>query len=272
MGQLDGKVCVVTGAASGIGQQVAIALAIEGAHIVVLARDGVRMVGGVEAVKEAAGATARVDGVDCDFASLSSIRKAAASVRSNFGKVHLLVHNMATFHKARRTSADGYELGFAINNLAPFVLSNLLAEPLAAAAPSRIVMMTMTTSTPMNFDDPQSLAHYDAAKVLEMTKGAEQYTVRSLARRLEGKGVAVVAVDPGLSRAELHTETPPLATRFLSSEPSPGVSATLSACLDKKWKSGDFVDARGNKASFPAFVDDAACERLWALNEKLAAA
>jgi NAD(P)-dependent dehydrogenase (short-subunit alcohol dehydrogenase family) len=272
MGQLTGKVCLVTGAASGIGQQMAIELAKQGATVVVSARDVERARGAAEAVLAAVGPGAKVDSLACDLASVASIRAAAAQFSARYGELHLLVNNAAVYSGKRRLSADGYELGFAVNNLAPFLLTNLLLGELRAAAPSRVVMMTMPTKTPIDFEDPQSEKSYKPLKALQMTKGCEQYTTVELARRLEGTGVSVVAVSPGLTQSKLPSEAPlPLRIVFklFGKAPVDGARVPLSACLDAKWESGVFVSDKGGVESYPAFIDHASTQRLWDLNARL---
>lgn len=270
---LNEKVCVVTGAASGIGQMMAAELARQGATVVVSARDEARAKGAVEDVRRLAGPSAKVEPLACDLASMASIRKAAAECLARFPKIHLLVNNAAVFNAVRRTSADNLELGFAVNNLAPFMLTNLLLPALKAAAPSRVVMMTMPTKTPVDFDDPQATKSFVAMKRFEMTKGCHQYLTRELAKRLEGTNVSVVTVNPGLTKSKLPTEAAlplRLVFKLFGKTPEQGAKVPLSACLDEKWKSGSFVDDKGRPATFPAFMDDASCKRLWDLDAQIA--
>lgn len=271
---MKGKVCIVTGAASGIGQQMAIELAKKGATVVVGARNAERVDAAVREVRAASGAGDTVQGIVCDLASLASIRSAADELRARFPKIHLLVNNAAVFNGTRRVSADGFELGFAVNNLGPFTLTNLLLGALEAGAPSRVVMMTMPTSHPVDFDDLQSEKKYSALKTLQMTKGCEQYITKELVKRLAGKGVSVVCVSPGLTQSKLPSEAPlplRLVFKLFGKTPEKGARIPLSACLDEKWESGQFVDDKGRPAKYPAFIDDASAARLWDVNEKLAA-
>jgi NAD(P)-dependent dehydrogenase (short-subunit alcohol dehydrogenase family) len=183
------------------------------------------------------------------------------------------VNNAAVFNKERRTSRDGLELGYAVNTLAPFVLSNLLLDALRAGAPSRIVNLTMAPTEPLDFDDLQSEKRYSAVQALKTTKAGHQYLTRALARRLEGTEVRVVTVNPGLTQSKLPTEAPlylRLAFRLFGKTPAAGARVPLSACVDDRWRSGAFVSDKGVEAPMPAFVDDASSERLWATNAALA--
>ncbi len=272
MSELTGKVCLVTGSASGIGQAMAAELARQGATVVASARDAERAESAAEAVRRQAGPGAKVEALACDLASVASIRAAAADLSARHPRLHLLVNNAAVFNGTRRVSADGFELGFAVNNLAPFLLTNLLLGSLKAAAPSRVVMMTMPTKTPVDFDDPQNERGYKPMKAFEMTKGCEQYLAVELARRLEGSGVSVVAVNPGLTKSKLPTEAPlplRLVFKLFGKTPAKGALVPLSACLDQKWPSGTFVSDKGKPAEYPAFIDATSAKRLWDLDAKL---
>ena len=270
---LDGKVCVVTGAASGIGQQMCVELARQGATVIAVARDEARAAGAVEEIKKLAGGAGKVEPLACDVSSIASLKKAAAELTARHPKLHLLVNNAAVFAKSRRLSPDGLELGFAVNTLAPFVLSRLLLDALKAGGHSRIVNMTMPTKAPMNFDDLQSEKKYASIGGLQMTKGGSQYLTRGLAKRLAGSDVRVLCVTPGLTQSKLPSEAPfPLRLIFklFGKTPQRGAVVPLSVCLDDQWKSGQFVDEKGRNAEYPSFIDAAACDRLWNETAKLA--
>ncbi|HLB10297.1 MAG TPA: SDR family NAD(P)-dependent oxidoreductase, partial [Gemmatimonadaceae bacterium] len=135
---MEGKVCVVTGATAGIGRETALALARLGATVVIVARDAARSARTVDEI-EAAVANAKVDVVLADFASLAAVRSAAAEIGRRYRAVHVLVNNAGLANKLRTLSADGFELTFAVNHLAPFLLTRELLPLLRASEPSRIV-------------------------------------------------------------------------------------------------------------------------------------
>ncbi len=270
---MNGDVCVVTGSASGIGQQLCIELAKRGATVVAAARDEARAAEAVKAIVAAAGPGAKVEPLGCDVSSLESMKRACAQVRERHPKVKLLVNNAAVFNKERRTSKDGLELGYAVNALAPFVMSNLLLESLKAGAPSRIVNMTMAPTQALDFDDLQFERKYSALKALQSTKSGHQYLTVQLARRLEGTGVTVVTVNPGLTQSKLPSEAPlPLrwVFRLFGKTPADGAKVPLSACLDQKWSSGTFISDKGAVLPMPGFVDEASSQRYWEANSRIA--
>jgi NAD(P)-dependent dehydrogenase (short-subunit alcohol dehydrogenase family) len=264
---LQGKVCVVTGAASGIGQQMAIELAKQGAHVVAVARDDARAQEAARAIGNGA------EGVACDIASIASIKRAAGEINKRHPKIHLLVNNAAVFNKERRTTGDGLELGYAVNTLAPFLFSTLLLDALKAGAPSRIVNMTMPTKNPLSFDDLQAEKSFKALPRFEATKGGHQYLTKELARRVAGTNVSVVCVTPGLTQSKLPSEAPlplRLVFKLFGKTPSKGALVPLSVCLDDKFKSGIFVDDKGHETAYPAFIDDAAAAKLYEINTQIA--
>ncbi len=270
---MNGEVCVVTGAASGIGQQICIELAKQGATVVAAARDEARAAEAVKAIIAAAGAGAKVEPLACDVASLDSMKKACAALKARHPKLHLLVNNAAVFNVERRTSKDGLELGYAVNSLAPFVMSNLLLDALKAGAPSRIVNMTMAPTQPLDFDDLQMEKKYSALKALQSTKSGHQYLTYLLAKKLEGTQVTVVTVNPGLTQSKLPSEAIlplRLVFKLFGKTPAKGAVVPLSACLDAKWQSGTFISDKGAPLPMPAFIDPASSQRYWETNQKLA--
>jgi NAD(P)-dependent dehydrogenase (short-subunit alcohol dehydrogenase family) len=270
---MNGKVCVVTGAASGIGQQLCIELAKQGAVVVAAARDEARAAEAVKAIVAAAGPSAKVEPLACDVSSLASMKRACASLTARHPTLHLLVNNAAVFNKERRTSADGFELGYAVNALAPFVMSTLLLDALKAGAPSRIVNMTMAPTQPLDFDDLQLEKKYSPLKALQSTKSGHQYLTAALAKRLEGTGVTVVTVNPGLTQSKLPSEAPlplRLVFKLFGKTPANGAKVPLSACLDAKWTSGAFISDKGAPLPMPSFIEDAAARRYMETNAKLA--
>ena len=263
---LNGKVCVVTGAASGIGQQMAIELAKRGATVVAVARTEAR-------AKEAAAAIGNgAEALACDVASIKSLDAATKTLLARHTKIDLLVNNAAVFNKERRTTVDGLELGYAVNTLAPYMFATRLLDALKAAGNARVVNMTMPTKEPLRFDDLQAEKKFVALARFTATKGGHQYLTKALAKKLAGSGVSVVTVTPGLTQSKLPSEAPlplRLVFRLFGKTPAKGAQVPLSACLDAKWKSGTFIDDKGRETAYPDFIDDAASARLFDENEAI---
>ena len=192
-----GKVCLVTGASSGIGHEIAKALARTGATVVTVSRGGGR---GDEMTSQIRRETnnSEVTFMPADLSSMSEVRDLAARFKARFERLDVLVNNAGVFMSERQLTEDGYEKTFALNHLAPFLLTHLLMEPLVKSAPARIV----TTSSKgesfgkMHFDDLM-LEDYGGWKAYGQSKLANLLFTYELSRRLSGTGVTANAFHPG---------------------------------------------------------------------------
>jgi NAD(P)-dependent dehydrogenase (short-subunit alcohol dehydrogenase family) len=196
--RLDGKVAVVTGGSSGIGQFTALGLARMGAAVVITARDPKRL------VETAAWLRAQVPGADveaeqADFASLKSVRAMAARIAERHPRLDLLVNNAGLVMARRTVTEDGFEAIFQINHLAPFLLTDLLLPALKAAGNARIVTVASNASlrSTIDFDDLQLEKGWGPMKVYGRSKLMNILFTVELARRLDGTGITVNALHPG---------------------------------------------------------------------------
>ena len=203
LSDLTGRICVVTGATRGIGRATAEGLAALGATVVLVCRraqDGADVADGITA---AGGQPPTV--VRCDLASRASIRAAAGDIASRHPRLHVLINNAGVILRARELTVDGFEMQFAVNHLAYFLFTNLLLEPLKRGSPSRIVNISSGAHQGgrIDFDALQSEKRYEPIRVYSMTKLANLLFTYELARRLEGSGVTVNAVHPGVIATRL---------------------------------------------------------------------
>lgn len=199
MGQMDGKVALVTGGTSGIGKAIATGLAREGAHVVLPVRDPRRAVAALDDIR-AKVPGAKLETIRCDLSSQASIREAAKEFLSKHPKLDVLVNCAGVFVKEKTLTDDGIEKTFAVNYLAYFLLTNLLLEPLKRAAPSRIVNVSSRyTGAKLDLDDitreKQKYSYMGATPPTMLTR--VMFTVE-LAERLKGTGVVVNTLHPGL--------------------------------------------------------------------------
>jgi len=277
---LAGQVAVVTGASSGIGLEMARGLASRGATVLAVSRGGGR---GSQVVEELRGATGNADVhfLPADLSSLADVRDVAASVRDRTDRVDLLLNNAGAFFAQRRTTADGYEATFALNHLAPFLLTHLLAEPLLRSAAARVVSTASEASRAarLRLDDPMLERGYSGWAAYGQSKLANLAFTTALARRLEATRVTANAFHPGFvdsgfgSGRTLMNRLVRLAARLFARTPEKGADTGLylATSPDVADVSGAYyADRRPITPKAPA-RDRETTERLWALSERLVA-
>jgi len=202
------RVCVVTGATRGIGWATALELATLGAEVVLVGRDERRLADVRDELQRAAGGR-RVHAVRADFASLDSVRAAGAEIAERWPAMHVLINNAGVNASRRTESADGHELTFAVNHLAPFLLTELLVPSLERGAPSRVVNVASVFAhfARVAFDDLEfERRRYDPTRAYNQSKLATVMFTLDLADRLAGTGVTANCVFPGLAATDLMRE------------------------------------------------------------------
>jgi NAD(P)-dependent dehydrogenase (short-subunit alcohol dehydrogenase family) len=196
---MEGKVALVTGAASGIGKATSLGLARAGASVVLLVRNAGR---GEQAQEDllASAPGAKLEVLECDLASQSSIRNASRRFCAGHDRLDVLVNAAGVFVKERTLTADGFELTLATNYLSYFLLTHELLPLLRASAPARVVNVASKYGrSKIDFDDLQKLkTPYSYLKSTPQTMLARVLFTQELASRLAGTGVVVNAVHPGL--------------------------------------------------------------------------
>jgi len=195
---MQGRVCIVTGANSGIGKATALGLAQMGATIVMICRNQIKG----EEVQNEIKAKSGNDAVDLMFADLSlqeSIRQLAENFQQHYQQLHVLINNAGGVNLSRRETVNGLEMTFAVNYLAPFLLTNLLLDKLKASAPSRIVNVSSEShqSGYIKIDDLQLEKGYRFMRAYGQSKLALVLFTYELARRLQGTGVTANCLHPG---------------------------------------------------------------------------
>lgn len=277
---MTGKVVLVTGANSGIGKETARELARRGARVVMTARDPVRGEAALEEVRATTGGEA--DLLLLDFASLASVRDAAAEYRARYGRLDVLVNNAGLVLGERRVTADGYEMTFQVNHLGPFLLTNLLLDLLRASAPARVVNVTSAAHRSvrgLDFDDLMATRRYRAMEAYARSKLANILFTVELARRLDGTGVTANAVHPGSVATGFGRDGDTsgllafglrLAAPFMK---SPGRGARgpvwLASAPELEGVSGQYFAGTRRRTPSRAARDPAAAARLWEVSERL---
>lgn len=274
---LTGRICVVTGATRGIGRPVAVGLAKLGAQLILVCRrqeDGADV---AAAITAAGGRDAEV--VVADLASQASIRKAAGEIVSRHDRLHVLVNNAGVILRERQVTVDGFETQFAVNHLAYFLLSHLLLDALRRGAPSRIVNVSSGAHQGgrIDFDALQSERRYDPIRVYSMTKLANLLFTKQLARQLEGSGVTVNAVHPGVVATRLlatFLNVPVVGgtiARAFGAKPEKGAETIIQLASAPELASvtGAYFAGGQQSRSSPASYDEAVARRLWEVSAEL---
>lgn len=267
---MNPKICLVTGANRGIGKAAAMALAERGATVVLACRDRER---GAAAQAEiiAASGNRSVDLLPVDLSEQKSIRALAAAFAGKYERLDVLIHVAGVYKGARETTADGLETMFAVNHLGPFLLTNLLLEQLKAGGrenSARVVVVAAPSTSALNFDDLQGAQNFKPLQAFGASKMANLLFTYELARRLEGSGVTVNAVHPGLVKTELMGESPFL-LRFLlgliSAPPKKAGEALADLALSPAFEgqSGKFFSGGKETRSNAYSHDPQNQSRLW---------
>jgi NAD(P)-dependent dehydrogenase (short-subunit alcohol dehydrogenase family) len=273
---MNGKTCLVTGATSGIGEATARGLAGLGAHVLVHGRDGDKCERVVQAIR-AATRNNSVEPILADFRSLADVRAMAEHVNSTVERLDVLVNNAGTMTPGRRLTSEGLDETFAVNHLAPFLLTNLLLPKIKASRPARIVNVSsmLHRMARLNLSDLPVEGPHDWMRGYSRSKLALVLFTRSLARRLAGSGVVANSLHPGtiLSRepsgwlGRLLVQT--LLRFMLSPDEGARTSLYLATSLEAAEVSGVyFTKCAPVAASRNALADDVA-ERLWQVSAKL---
>lgn len=198
--------CVVTGASSGIGKEIARNLAYFGATVVMACRDRTRGSAALEEIVADSG-NDRVSLMIVDLSSLVSIRTFARNLVAGGSPIHLLVNNAACVAHSRRTSVDGIELTWATNVLAYFALTNLLVPTLRRSAPARVLHVASTYARGLDLSDVQfEKRRYSGLRAYAQSKQADRMIAWRLAAMLPAKEVSVHACHPGLVASGLYRE------------------------------------------------------------------
>lgn len=263
---MSGRVCVVTGANAGMGKETARALAALGASVVMVCRDRTRGEAAAQEIR-AQHPNADVTVAIADFASLASVRACADELLAAHDRIHVLVNNAGVLMDHREESADGYEVTFAVNYLAPFVFSYRLLPALKRSAPARIVNVVSGAHRmgKLNFDDLQSTAGFNGFRgAYAQSKLALVMFTYDLARELEGTGVTVNAADPGGTKTQ--TKMPGLFALFRlffqSAEKGAETTVWAASAPELQTVTGKYFNKKREKRSAPASYDETTRKRL----------
>ena len=265
------RIAIVTGASSGIGLYTAIGLAHSGMRVVMAGRDRAR----TEAARRFVAERTKSDQVAialADFSSLAAVRRLADEFLSTGDRLDLLVNNAGLMSPRYRLSADGFELTFAVNHLAPFLLTNLLLDRLEASAPARIVNVASEAHRGHRLDLAELARPRDwgPLKAYGRSKLCNILFTRELAARLESSGVVATCLHPGVvatgigQRGGMTELVWRLAKPFMKSpEKGAETSLFLATVLDPAPFHGGYVIGKSLAHPDPTALDRGLGRRLW---------
>lgn len=277
---MDGKVVVLTGGTSGIGQVAAIELSRRGAKIVLIARDQAR------AADALAGITKAGPGVEhraflADLASIADTRRVAAEIAAAEPHIDVLINNAGALFNRRQLSPDGLEMTFALNHMAYFVLTEGLKRTLVQSPPARVVNTASGAhrAATLDLDDLQSERRYAGFAVYSRSKLCNILFNRELARRLKGTGVTSNCLHPGFAATRFGDRSGGLVQSLMpiaklgaiSPEKGAETIVYLASSPDVGAVSGEYFYKCAPDTPSPQAQDDAMASRLWAESERLAA-
>ena len=274
---MQGKHVVITGPTAGIGRVCALRFAEAGASLTLLCRNPEKATALQQDIVAAGGDSPRV--IITDMASLASVREAAEQILAAGKPIDVLLNNAGLVNTHRRVTGDGFEETFAVNHLAPFLLTGLLLPAIKRAESARIVNVASDAHQfvrGMGFDDLQAEQKYKTFKVYGRSKLANILFTRELARRLEGSTVTTNCLHPGAVATGIGTQNggffatiiPALLKPFFRT-PERGAETSIYLCTSEDVagaSGGYYVDCKLTDPK-PWGRDDDAARELWSYSE-----
>jgi NAD(P)-dependent dehydrogenase (short-subunit alcohol dehydrogenase family) len=275
---LEGKICLVTGSTSGIGKVTARELAKQGATVVLVSRTRAKGEATQTEITQATG-NPHLELLVADLSLLADVRRLASEFQHTNSHLHLLVNNAGCAYPTRTLTSEGLEATLVVNYLAPFLLTELLLYTLKASAPARIVNVSSAqhANAHIDFDNLQGEKKYGNLSTYNQAKLAVLLWTYELARRLEGTGVTVNALHPGITATNFPSGmTGVLAWGMKLSKPflltpEKGAQTTLYLATSPEVEGVTgkyFVKSQETKSSNGSY-DQTVGSRLWEVNEQL---
>jgi len=274
---MNGKTVLITGGTGGIGRAAAIGLASMGARVGITGRDRARAEAAAAAIVRESGNPAVAVFV-ADMSSQAEVRRLADEVLAAYPRLDVLLNNVGGFWAHRHETADGLERTFALNHLAPFLLTSLLLERLKASAPARVVTVASGAQSmgKIDFEDLMGERKYSGQTAYNQSKLANVMFTYELARRLEGTGVTATALHPGVTSTAFSAEDPALGLlvavmRPFMKSPARGAETPvyLASSLEAEGVTGKYFANRKPKKSQASSYDAATTARLWSVSADL---
>src|SRR5437870_5652085 len=275
---MAGRICMVTGANSGIGKATAAGLAEMGSTVILVCRNREKGEAALSEIKEKSGNNS-LDLMLADMSSMQSVRQLANEFRRKHDRLHVLVNNAGLFMLRRTTTGDGLETTFEVDYLSHFLLAGLLIDLLKAGAPSRLVELSSVAhyNAHIDFDDLQGEKGYGGWKAYSQATLAQVLFTYELARTLKGTVVTANCLHPGAVATNIWSR--PLGRagfimkllRLFMMGPEGGAKTPiyLASSPDVEGVSGKYFTNKREKESSKESNDEQVARRLWLVSEEL---
>jgi retinol dehydrogenase-14 len=275
---MGNRIVLITGATSGIGKETARALVEKGFQVILVSRNEAKLKKTSVELEKSSKNTS-IDTILCDLSSQESIRQLSDTIHTKYDRIDVLINNAGLIIAPRRTTVDGLEYTFALNHLGYFLLTGLLLDLLKAGKSARIVNVSSRAHQRghIYFEDLMLEKNYTAMKAYSQSKLANVLFTYELAGRLEGTGITVNCLHPGVVRSNFGMELPGLMkTAMLIARPfflSPSQGAQTSIYLASSSGvadiTGKYFVKKQEVSSSPESYDEDIARRLWEVSEEL---
>jgi NAD(P)-dependent dehydrogenase (short-subunit alcohol dehydrogenase family) len=268
MKSINGMTILVTGSTDGIGKLTATILAEKGAHVLIHGRNMQKLTRVVNEIKLKS-KNPEVEGYNADFNALTNVKKLATELLEKYPTLDVLLNNAGIgLTGERKVSQDGYELRFAVNYLAPFLLTNLLIPILKKTRSSRIINVASIGQHSLDFNDIMLEEHYDPRRAYRQSKLALIMFSFMLAEKLKDAKISVNALHPG---TYLDTKMVREAgiTPFGRAESGADAEVYLATSNDLEGVTGDFYDGKSRSRALDQAYNRQARMKLWNLSMEL---
>ena len=275
---IKGKICLITGATSGIGKVTARELARKGARLVIVSHNQLKCENTVASIQDETG-NKDIEYMVADLSSQDQIHQLASGFLDRHDHLDVLINNAGAIFLSREVSVDGIEMTWALNHLNYFLLTNLLLDTLKASAPARIINVASAAhrGAKINFDDLQAEHHFNGMQAYSQSKLANILFTYELARRLQGTQVTANALHPGFVASNFAKNNGGLvrlgmgvAQLFaISPEKGAETSIYLASSPEVEGISGSYFVKKEAVKSDPASYNEETAQKLWQVSEAM---
>jgi NAD(P)-dependent dehydrogenase (short-subunit alcohol dehydrogenase family) len=270
MWDIKDKICLITGATSGIGRYTALELCRRGARVVITFRDERKALETQKWIETETGKT--IHAYYCDLSSFKSIRNFAAEFKTKYQRLDVLINNAGIWETKRKLSKDGIELNFATNHLGPFLLTKLLLDTIKSSSPARIINVASGShqNASINFDDIEMRKKFSGYKAYGQSKLANILFTKHLSEQLDGQQITVNCLHPGVVATKIFDNLGKIGTAMIkpfmiSPEKGAQTSVYLATSDQVSNITGEYFSRKKVVNSSSTSQDKEIARKLWEL-------